>query len=142
MLVCAAVAGGPRSSRDLCHAALARYHDLFSRLPWMDPEAGFGEVYLSGTRWLEAWASATEWTVPDSTVRAAELVFDLAATLPDDEVADWICLYPRRFLATIDRRGDLTSQFPGGRRAIDRMPTSTGRLSTRRPSAGRLTATR
>jgi hypothetical protein len=142
MSVFALVPGGPRSSGDLCRAALVRYRDLFARLPWMDPDAGFGEEYLSGTRWLESWANATEWTIPESSVRAAELFFESATNLPDNEVADWICLYPRRFLATIDRRAGLPSHTPDGRRAIDRTPTPSGKLSTKRPAAGRATVTR
>ncbi len=132
MLALAPVAGAPGSSGDLCRAALVVYVDLFARLPSIDPDAGFGEVYVSGTRWLEARAKATEWIVPAGAVRAAELLFESARNLPADEIADWICLYPRRFLATIDRRQGTLSRSVGGRRAIDRAPTNTGRPITPR----------
>ena len=128
----AQVIRAPDSSRDLCRSAIVVYHDLFARLPWTDPDAGFGQVYVSGTRYLEARAGASEWLVPETTVHEVERLFESARSLPENDVADWICLYPRRFLSTVDRRRAEASRVDGGRRATDRVPVPVPRATASR----------
>lgn len=92
------------NSKDLCQAALTVYRDLFLRLGETDPDIGFAITYESGVRWLEARARASEWTVPEPTCRAVEILLASTRRLSPGEAGDWIYLFPRTFLSTIDRR--------------------------------------
>jgi len=92
------------TSKDLCQAALKVYRDLFLGLSEADPDIGFGAAYESGVRWLEARARASEWTVSEPTHRTVEILFASTRHLSPKEIGDWIYIFPRTFLSTIDRR--------------------------------------
>lgn len=121
---------GVRSSQELCRAAGAVYESLFARLPETDPDAGFGAAYASGRRAIDARIRAADWPVSDSTAEAVERLLRTAASANDDEVADWICAFPRRLLQALDRRHERDGAPSTGRRAGDQRAMARASRST------------
>lgn len=112
-----------RSSQELCRAAAAVYESLFARLSETDPDAGFGAAFASGRRAIEARARAVDWHVSESAVEAVERLLRTAASASDAEVADWICMFPRRLLLAMDRRNERDGDPATGRRTSDHRAT-------------------
>lgn len=48
-------------------------------------------------------------------------MFEVARILRDDEIGDWVFLYPHRFLVLIDRRRGAPLRRSKGRRALDQI---------------------
>lgn len=110
-------------SDELCLEAASAYARLFRRSRAMEADAGGAQSYMSGCRALEARARARAWTVPPTTVERASALLRLVEGVSDEDVDEWIDLFPRAFLETIDRRLHSTGQSdPRRRRFIDRVP--------------------
>lgn len=120
----------PTTSRELCAMALEAYHALFIRLPYQDPDAGFGQSYCSGTRWLEALEQADAWAVPREVIDAVERLISASTKREGDALADAVILFPHEFLMVIDRRRSTPSLRSGGRRSIDRTFLRLGAVPT------------
>jgi hypothetical protein len=88
----------------------------------MEPAAGVAQSYMSGCRSLEARAQAQPWTVPIAAVEEATLLLRLVEGVTDEQVDEWIDLFPLAVLKTIDRRQVSTGQIgPLRRRFVDRI---------------------
>ena len=115
-----AIAPGPTMSDALCRLAIATYCELRS-FDWCgDPDTGFGQAYVAGLRSIEARADADPWLVPAEVVGVVEELLVTSRAIDEDELADWLDRFPRRFLATIDRRGSRSGEAGRGRRWVDR----------------------
>jgi hypothetical protein len=98
------------------------YTRLFGRSRTLEPDAGVAQSYVSGCRSLVARAQAEPWTMPIASVEEATLLLRLVEGVSDEQVDEWIDLFPLAFLETIDRRHVATAQIgPLRRRFLDRV---------------------
>lgn len=115
---------GTRSvqSDALCLEAVSAYTRLFRRSRVMEPDAGVAHSYVSGSRALEAFARVPPWAVPTATVEEATRLLRRVEGVSEEQVDEWVDLFPPTFLETIDRRRGSTRQVgPLRRRFRDRV---------------------
>lgn len=113
-----------RSSQEICRAAATVYESLFARLTETDPDAGFGAAFASGRRAIDARAHAADWIVSDSAAQAVDRLLRAATSASEEEVADWIWMFPRRLLQAMDRRTARDGEPATGRRTGDHRAVS------------------
>jgi hypothetical protein len=103
---------------------MAAHATLFRRSTTAEPDAGLGQAYASGRLSLEARACASAWLVPDSVVEKARALIRLVDEVSDELVDEWVDLFPRAFLGTIERRHGRVEATGSFRRFVDRSRVS------------------